>query len=437
MPKVHCSANTVQSLPSKLQSLHIPFKTADGKLLFSDGLRPLIHEISNGQIPLLPESASPLVPLSYYSGSNPILCKLSQQKRLLVNAPNQQVEPSLIGLLKEIPESMQVRVIVPDLNASEKLKDTLVKHGIHSFYVVHQNRRNWIPDASIRIAARSRLSSCEFDLSTADVVIFTDACMLIDSHSKGYIAKSNPKHDLSRLFDSTFPTRIPSSANVLAFLSDKPPLQDMRLLWSMLSIDTLQLDAAGSIIPDIYYRIVEFNHTNPPVFSSKHPSNFEVLKKAIWTNSERNRFITKLADDLADECKESHELCCKGSSEAEENAYYLSFLCTNLSQGNEVIKSYNGDKLLEWKVETSPLLQVRCVIPDLSPCTSGSIYIRMDAGIGMLDDLKPKASCLVIDIVDKGLPNLGRSAESRLRAYRHAGWVKEGKGIFLSRWNAQ
>ena len=418
MPKVHSSANTVQSLPSKLQSLHIPFKTADGKLLFSDGLRPLIHEISNGQIPLLPESASPLVPLSCYSGSNPILFKLSQQKRLLVNAPNQQVEPSLIGLLKEIPEFMQVRVIVPDLNASEKLKHTLAKHGIRSFYVVHQNRRDWIPDASIRIAARSRLSSSEFDLSTADVVIFTDACMLIDSHSRGYIAKSNPKHDLSRLFDSTFPTRIPSSANVLAFLSDKPPLQDMRLLWSMLSIDILQLDAAGSIIPDIYYRIVEFNHTNPPVFSSKQPSNFEVLKKAIWNNSERYAFIKSLMEGVAEYLPQKAAIGLKTISFNDFKDIPLNDL-----KLNSFVHFNNGD------VSTN--------LTSFEFLYKTGIFIRSDAGIGMLDDFKPKASCLVIDIVDKGLPNLGRSAESRLRAYRHAGWIKEGKGIFLSRWNAQ
>ena len=433
MPNIFLSPEKLKSLSRKLQSQQIPFDKADGKLAFPDGLVPLVQEIT-GDLSPIAESVTSANLFSSYAGSNSILLKLSQQKRLLVNAPRLQIAPALKELLKTIPDYMQVRIIVPDIDKSKKLKHLLADNGVQCFYVEHQNSDR-PPSANIRIAARSRVGSTGFEIHNADLVIFTDACMLIDEHSKGIISKSNPKHDLTRLFDPTFPTHFPPAASVLAFLGNKPPLEDMRLLWQMLSIDTIQMADDGSIIPTIYYRLVEFKHKNPPAFSSASPSTFEVLKKAIWTNDERNKFIAGLADDLANECLAAQASDLREASISQKKANSLKVLVTNFDQINEITTSLNSFKLLVWKLETFPQFVVSCDLPGSSLPAKNSIYIRFDAGVGMLDDLKPSASCLVIDVVDEGLPNLDRNAASRIRAYRHAGWIRDGKDVFLSRWN--
>lgn len=227
MPKLVYPSDKNPSLSKKLQSLHIPFKIVKETHLFPEGLRPLVNEITNGQFTLNLELANQTLPLSAYSGINPVLTRLGQQKRLIVNTPRNQLKSCLISLLKEIPPSLQVRIIVPDLNAAIELKDYLLNQGVNSYYIDKWVNSSRI-DSNIRIAPRRKVGCGVFSLQSADLVIFSDSFMLVDSASRGIISKSNSKHNLSELFDPTFPTSIPSTANVLGFLGDKLPLNSNR-----------------------------------------------------------------------------------------------------------------------------------------------------------------------------------------------------------------
>jgi len=434
MPKPISPSDKNLFLSKKLQSLHIPCKVIKETLIFPDGLRPLVNEISNGLVPIASESASSTLSLGAYSGNNPVLSRLSQQKRLLVNAPRNQVQLSLISLLKEIPSSLQVRIIVLGLKDAKELKNNLLGQGVSSYYVENGINSSIIA-SNLRISPRSKVGSVAFSLQSADLVIFADSNMLVDSASRGVITKSNSKHNLSELFDPTFPTHIPPAANVLGFQSNRLPLDSCRHLWTLFSIDTLSLDANGSVIPTIYYRLVEFHHKHPPKPSIGCISNFEVLKTFIWANQERNEFIARLAGDLAETPINKRKLISAEESMERESPLIIGLLCTNITQGNAVIKSYDNYKLLVSKVETSPQLELEPVIDGAITDCARNAYIRADAGIGMLDGFRPSASCLLIDIVDKNLPNLDKSTQSRVEAYRRAGFVQEGNGLFLSRWN--
>jgi|GEM_PF-789599 hypothetical protein len=401
----------------KLSQFNIPHQEGRKGIFVPEGLHPLIDELFGEGFPYTPKSPAETTPLHDYSGSNPILGKLSRQKRLLVDTHQNQVFLLLQKLLEEIP-NIQIRIIVSSLSESKKLKEHLAGKGFESFYVEYE--ADYKVESNIRIAAGSRVARKSFDLIGADLVIFLDTTVLLDDNSDGAVYKN----DLSMLFSPGFPTQIPSNANVLGFISQKLPLPYKRRLWKLFSINTVKINALGSVEPIIRFRMADFIHNAPATKGVKQPSNFELRKNSIWRNADRARFIEQIASDWINK---THQAGCSKSIFTPE----IMILAENMIQ----LESYKDTKTksIEHSGDVSTIQTLSNISSDRS-IAYPSCCIRIDAGIGGMHGFNPTNDCLVIDIADKGLPGFEANYKSRLKAYRELGWVREGEGIFLNRW---
>ena len=401
----------------KLSQFNIPHQEGSKGIFVPEGLYPLIDELFGEDFPYAPKSFAETPPLHDYSGSNPILGKLSRQKRLLVDTQQNQVLPLLQKLLEEIP-NIQVRIIASSLTESKRIKEYLAAKGLDSFYVEYEP--DYTVQSNIRIAAGSKVARRSFDLTGAELVIFLDSTVLLDDSSESEVYKN----DLSMLFSPGFPTQIPPKANVLGFLSQKLPLPYKRRLWKLFSINTVKINFLGIAEPIIRFRMTDFIHNAPATNGAKQPSNFELRKNAIWTNAERVSFVEQIVCDLVDK---GHK---EGSSEFKYSPKVM-ILAENKIQ----LESYNNRKTksIRHSGDVSTIKTLTNISFDRA-IVFPSCCIRIDAGIGGLHGFNPTNDCLVIDIADKGLPGFEANYKSRLKAYRELGWVMEGEGIFLNRW---
>ena len=414
----------------KLSQFNIPHQEGTKGIFVPEGLYPLIDELFGEDFPYAPKSHAETTPLHDYSGSNPILGKLSRQKRLLVNIPDFRMVDTLTEILKELPKK-QVKIIGTSIEFTKRLKSKLAEKGLDSFYIDEPIPRENIQQ-NILIAGQARVASKAFKIEEAEIVIFVDSSLLCEDHSDPNNPHTRHKIDLARLFDPTFPTFFPEHANVLGFLSYDPPLHLKRKLWSLFSIDTLQINNTGSVVPLIQYRVAEFMHTKPPEFSSKNPSGFEIFTKAICQNHHRNKFVRNIVS------KQINLANAKGLIKSNPHECSIVVIAKNEAHKNHILKhnlksismigNVSSDSGDVSKIETESSL--RSNLPHYKSC----IFIRADASVGSIPDFNPSYPCFVIDIADKGLPGFDRNYTSRISAYQELGWVRENQGIFKSRW---
>ena len=436
--------DALQNATFKLKKLVIPFAQGPGCVQISEGLAPLVLEVlGSTPLPACPQGTD-LTKVDVYAG--PISAHLSKQKRLLVHLPREQKLQALAELLEESKDT-KVCVIVANDNQSKDLKHQLVDKGVNTSYLIdHDSDR--LNSNKVLITARNRVSSPLFSLDSADLVVFYDAVMLLDAKSipaedfysgRAYetTAYTPCKIDLSMLFEADFPTTIPTGAKVLALLSDELSLLEMKKLWSLLSIETLNLDAFRRLITTHKFRFVSFIHHELPVFDTDEPSSFQVRKQAIWSNPARNLFISQVIRKLLGKKVEGSSV--KGQTALDrvpalKGPANLIIVAENNIQLSKLHDFYSyetasGDVSTTF-VTLSTLSSLR--LGNENPC----IIVRIDGGVGELPTFNLAGEVFVIDIGDKNknLPYFANSIDQRRQAYCDLGWTESGRPVLESRW---
>ena len=430
----------------KLKKLNIPFAQGPGYILVSDGLTPLLAEVMG----IRPLTACPpgtdSTQVDVYAGSNPVMARLTRQKRLLVHLPKEQKLQALAELLEE-SKGARVCIIVANDNQSKDLKHQLVDKGVNTIYLIDHDSDRLMTN-KILITARNRVSGPLFSLDSADLVVFYDAVMLIDAKDiaaedfysgKAYETTdyTPSKIDLSMLFQADSPTLIPTGAKVLALLSDELPLLKLRKLWCLLSIETLNLDASRRLITTHKFRFVSFIHHELPVFDTAEPSSFQVRKQCIWSNPARNLFISQVVKKLQGGTVKGE--LTKGQTAlnrvpALKGPANLIIVAENNLQLSKLHDFYSyetasGDVSTTF-VTLSTLSSLR--LGNDNPC----LILRVDGGVGALPTFNLGTQVCVLDVADKnkGLSHFANSIDQRRQAYCDLGWTEGGRSLLESRW---
>ena len=430
----------------ELKKLMIPFTQGPDCVQISEGLAPLVFEVlGNSHLPAC-SSGMDSTHVDVYAGSNPILAGLSKQKHLLVHLPREQKLQALAELLKESKDT-KVCIIVDNDNQSKDLKHRLAGKGIISSYVIDHNSDR-LNTNNILITSRNRVSSPLFALDGADLVVFYDAVMLLDAKSipaedfysgRAYetTAYTPSKIDLSMLFEADSPTNIPSNAKVVALLSDELPLLKLRKLWSLLSIESLSLDASRIPITPHKFRFVNFIHHELPVFDTDEPSSFQVRKQAIWSNPSRNLFIAQVVKKLlgkkvkANSVKGQNALDRVTALEGPANIIIVAENNIQLRQLNDFFSCQSGSGDVSTTFVTLSTLSSLHIDND-NPC----LILRIDGGVGELPTFNLTGEVFVIDIGDKNknLPHFATNIDQRRLAYCGLGWTEGGLPLLVSKW---
>ena len=381
-----------------------------------------------------------------YAGSNPVMARLTRQKRLLVHLPKEQKLQALAELLEE-SKGARVCIIVANDNQSKDLKHQLVDKGVNTSYLIDHDSDRLMTN-KILITARNRVSGPLFSLDSADLVVFYDAVMLIDAKDiaaedfysgKAYETTdyTPSKIDLSMLFQADSPTLIPTGAKVLALLSDELPLLKLRKLWCLLSIETLNLDASRRLITPHRFRFVSFIHHELPVFDTDEPSSFQIRKQAIWSNPARNLLISQVIRKLLGKKVE-------GSSVKGQTA--LDRVPTLKGPANLIIVAENNIQLSKlydfysFKTASGDVSTTFVTLSTLSSLRLGNenpcIIVRIDSGVGELPTFSLGTQVCLLDVADKNknLPHFATNIDQRRQAYSDLGWTESGKPRLESRW---
>lgn len=430
----------------KLKKLMIPFAQGPGCVQISDGLAPLVLEVlGSNPLPACPPGTDS-TQVDVYAGSNPVMARLTRQKRLLVHLPKEQKLQALAELLEE-SKGARVCIIVANDNQSKDLKHQLVDKGINTSYLIDHDSDRLMTN-KILITARNRVSSPLFSLDSADLVVFYDAVMLIDAKDiaaedfysgKAYETTdyTPSKIDLSMLFQADSPTLIPSRTKVLALLSDELPLLEMKKLWCLLSIESLSLDAIRRPITTHRFRFVSFIHHELPVFDTDEPSSFQIRKQAIWLNPARNLFISQVVKKLQGRTVKGE--LTKGQTALDrvptlKGPANLIIVAENNIQLSKLHDFYSfetasGDVSTSF-VTLSTLSSLR--LDNDNPC----LILRIDGGIGELPTFNLGTQVCVLDVADKnkGLSHFANSIDQRRQAYCDLGWTESGRPRLESRW---
>lgn len=430
----------------KLKKLMIPFAQGPGCVQISDGLAPLVLEVlGSNPLPACPPGTDS-TQVDVYAGSNPVMARLTRQKRLLVHLPKEQKLQALAELLEE-SKGARVCIIVANDNQSKDLKHQLVDKGINTSYLIDHDSDRLMTN-KILITARNRVSSPLFSLDSADLVVFYDAVMLIDAKDiaaedfysgKAYETTdyTPSKIDLSMLFQADSPTLIPSRTKVLALLSDELPLLEMKKLWCLLSIESLSLDAIRRPITTHRFRFVSFIHHELPVFDTDEPSSFQIRKQAIWLNPARNLFISQVVKKLqggtikGELTKGQTALDRVPAIEGPANIIIIAENNIQLCKLHDFysFKTASGDVSTTF-VTLSTLSSLR--LDNDNPC----LILRIDCGVGELPSFNLAGEVFVIDVADKnkGLSHFANSIDQRRQAYCELGWTESGRPRLESKW---
>ena len=438
--------STLKNTTLKLRKLRIPFVKGSDCIHISDGLTPLVLEVlGSNPLPACPLDTNS-TQFDVYAGSNPVMARLTRQKRLLVHLPREQKLQALAELLEESKDT-KVCIIVANDNQSKDLKHQLVDKGVNTSYVIDHNSDRLMTN-KILITARNRVSSPLFALDNAEMVIIYDAVMLIDAKSipaedfysgKAYETTDYTpcKIDLSMLFQADSPTLIPTGAKVLALLSDDLPLLKLRKLWCLLSIETLNLDASRRLITTHKFRFMSFIHHELPVFDTAEPSSFQVRKQCIWSNPARNLFISQVVKKLQGGTVKGE--LTKGQTAlnrvpAIEGPANIIIIAENNIQLYKLHDFYSyetasGDVSTTF-VTLSTLSSLR--LDNDNPC----LILRIDCGVGELPTFNLAGEAFVIDIGDKNknLAYFANSIDQRRQAYCDLGWTEGGRPRLESKW---
>jgi hypothetical protein len=450
--------STLQNTTLKLRKLRIPFVKGSDCIHISDGLTPLVLEVlGSNPLPACPLDTNS-TQFDVYAGSNPVMARLTRQKRLLVHLPREQKLQALAELLEESKDT-KVCIIVANDNQSKDLKHQLADKGINSSYVIDHNSDR-LNTNKILITARNRVSSPLFALDNAEMVIIYDAVMLIDAKSipaedfysgKAYETTDYTpcKIDLSMLFQADSPTLIPTGAKVLALLSDELPLIKLRELWNLLSIESLSLDASRTPITSHEFRFVSFIHHELPVFDTDEPSSFQVRKQAIWSNPARNLFIGQVVKKLSGRKVEGSSV--KGQTAlnrvpAIEGPANIIIVAENNIQLRKLHDFYSCEAVSGY-VSTSELINTSgdvsttfVTLSTLSSLRLGNdnpcLILRIDGGVGALPTFNLGTQVCVLDLADKnkGLSHFANSIDQRRQAYCNLGWTESGRPVLESKW---
>ena len=430
----------------KLKKLVIPFAQGPGYILVSDGLTPLLAEVMG----IRPLTACPpgtdSTQVDVYAGSNPVMARLTRQKRLLVHLPKEQKLQALAELLEE-SKGARVCIIVANDNQSKDLKHQLVDKGVNTSYLIDHDSDRLMTN-KILITARNRVSGPLFSLDSADLVVFYDAVMLIDAKDiaaedfysgKAYETTdyTPSKIDLSMLFQADSPTLIPSRTKVLALLSDELPLLEMKKLWCLLSIESLSLDASRTPITPHRFRFVSFIHHELPIFDTDEPSSFQIRKQAIWLNPARNLFISQVVKKLqggtikGELTKGQTALDRVPAIEGPANIIIIAENNIQLCKLHDFysFKTASGDVSTTF-VTLSTLSSLR--LGNDNPC----LILRIDCGVGELPTFNLAGEVFVLDVADKNknLAYFANSMDQRRQAYSDLGWTESGRPRLESRW---
>jgi hypothetical protein len=428
----------------KLKKRMIPFVKGSDCIYISDGLAPLVLEVlGSSPLPACPQGTDS-TQVDVYAG--PISAHLSKQKRLLVHLPKEQKIQALAELLEE-SKGARVCIIVANDSQSKDLKHQLVDKGVNSSFVIdHDSDR--LNTNKILITARNRVSSPLFSLDSADLVVFYDAVMLLDAKSipaedfysgRAYetTAYTPCKIDLSMLFEADSPTLIPTGAKVLALLSDELPLMKLRELWNLLSIESLSLDASRTPITPHRFRFVSFIHHELPIFDTDEPSSFQVRKQTIWSNPERNLFISQVVKKL---------LGRKVKASSVKGQTALDRVAALEGPGNIIIVAENNIQLCKlhdfysYETASGDVSTTFVTLSTLSSLRLGNdnpcLILRIDAGVGELPSFNLAGEVFVLDVADKNknLAYFANSMDQRRQAYSDLGWTESGRPVLESKW---
>jgi hypothetical protein len=430
----------------KLKKLVIHFAQGPDCIHIGEELAPLVFEVMGGSPLPACSPATDSTQVDAYAGSSPIVARLSRQKRLLVHLPKEQKLQALAELLEK-SKGTQIRIIVANDNQSKDLKHELADKGVNSSYAIDHNS-DLLNSNTILITARNRVSSPLFSLDRADLVVFYDAVMLIDAKSipaedfysgKAYETTDYTpcKIDLSMLFQADSPTLIPTGAKVLALLSDELPLLKLRKLWNLLSIESLSLDASRTPITPHRFRFVSFIHHELPIFDTDEPSSFQVRKQTIWSNPERNLFISQVVKKL---------LGRKVKASSVKGQTALDRVAALEGPGNIIIVAENNIQLCKlhdfysYETASRDVSTTFVTLSTLSSLRLGNdnpcLILRIDAGVGELPSFNLAGEVFVLDVADKNknLAYFANSMDQRRQAYSDLGWTESGRPVLESKW---
>ena len=415
----------------KLKKLVITFAQGPGCVQISEGLAPLVFEAIGGD-PLLPcPSGTDSTQVDVYAGSNPVLARLSKQKRLLVHLPKNRMLDTLASVIEQA-QGLEIRVILGSGWRESLVCNFLRAKGIACYYIAQQETEGQhLP--KVLIASEYRFASDSFSIHQASLAIFFEpdgllSCPDFDLQKAFYGA--NPYQNLPEgahrldarcLFDRDFPTRFDPESRVLALSCEPYSTPDKTKLAGFFPV-AMTIAPDGQQIFDGNYRMVPYRHKYVPKLSPS-PTRLEVLKGCIWNNQHRNRFIMQIADAICNEDRRKQLLMKHpGLKQVFDELGFTNVVVIVANNFHKQSLFQNYKNLASGDVSTIQVLTIEELLAHGYSVLEGTIVLRCDAGIGGFPIEELPFELTLLDIADTHVPVINFCKQARQKAYSQQGW---------------
>jgi hypothetical protein len=387
-----------------------------------------VDQSSNGLLTSV--QVHPGKPASSYNQS-PICKRLSEQKRLLVHLPKNQMLDTLASVI-EPAQGLEIRIILGSGWRDSHVCNFLRAKGIACYYIAQQETEGQhLP--KVLIASEYRFASDSFSIHQAGLVVFLEPDNLLscqDFDLQNIFYGANPYQNLPEgahrldarcLFDPAFPTRFNPESSVVALSCEPYSTSDKAKLAGFFT-DGMTIAPDGTQIFGGSYRMVPYRHKYVPRLSTS-PTRLEILKGCIWQNQHRNKFIMQIADAIHNEGRRNQLLIKHpGLKQVFDEIGFTNVVVLVANNLHKQSLFQNYKNLASGDVSTIQVLTIEELLAHGYSVLEGTIVLRCDAGIGGFPIEELPFELTLLDIADTNVPIVNFCKLARQKAYRQEGW---------------
>jgi hypothetical protein len=387
-----------------------------------------VDQSSNGLLTSV--QVHPGKPASSYNQSA-ICKKLSEQKRLLVHLPKNQMLDTLASVIEQAKD-LEIRIILGSGWRDSHVCNFLRANGIDCFYIAQQETEGQrLP--KVLVASEYRFAHDSFSIHQAGLVVFLEPDNLLSSQDfdlQKVFYGANPYQNLPEgahrldarcLFDPAFPTRFDPESTVLALSCEPYSTSDKAKLAGFFTV-AITIGPDGQQIFGGRYRMVPYRHKYVPRLSTS-PTRLEILKSYIWQNQHRNRFIMQIAGAICNEDRRKQLLIKHpGLKQVFDELGFTNVvvLVANNLHKQRLFQNYKN--LASGDVSTIKVLTIEELLASGYSVLEGTIVLRCDAGVGGFPIEELPFELTLLDIADTNVPVVNYCKLARQKAYRQEGW---------------